>query len=150
MLGLIPYRGNTLPDLFKEMEEMTKGLWPEVMGRDLTTGWETEWAPRLDVVETEKSVEVKTELPGMTAKEVDITLDRGLLVIKGEKKEEKEEKDRYYHRVERRHGTFCRSVRLPGGVKEEKIEATFKDGVLTVVLPKVEAETKAVTHIEVH
>lgn len=150
MLGLIPYRENGLPGLFKEMGEITRGLWPEVGWRDLTTGGETEWAPRLDVTETEKTVEVKTELPGMTAKEVEVTLDRGLLVIKGEKKEEKEEKGRYYHRVERRHGTFCRSVRLPAEVKEENIEATFKDGVLTVTLPKVETATKAVTHIDVH
>ncbi|NTV14711.1 MAG: Hsp20/alpha crystallin family protein [Desulfobulbaceae bacterium] len=150
MLGLIPYRENRFPDLFKELEEVTRGLWPEVGWRGLTASEETEWAPRLDVTETDKTVEVKTELPGVTAKEVEVTLDRGLLVIKGEKKEEKEEKDRYYHRVERRHGTFCRSVRLPVEVKEEKIEATFKDGVLTVVLPKVETETKAVTHIEVH
>lgn len=150
MLGLIPYRQSGLPDVFREMEEMTKGFWPELALRDLTTGGEMEWAPRVDVTETEKNVEVKAELPGMERKDIDITLDRGLLVIKGEKREEKEEKNRYYHRVERRYGTFCRSVRLPAEVKEEKIEATFKDGVLTVTLPKVEAEIKKVTHIDVH
>lgn len=150
MLGLIPYRANGLPDLFKELEEVSKGLWPEVAWRDLTTGKELEWAPRLDVAETEATVEVKAELPGLEGKDIDITLDRGLLVIKGEKKEEKEEKGRYYHRVERRHGTFCRSVRLPAEVKEDKIEAAFRDGVLTVTLPKVESETKAVRHIDVN
>lgn len=150
MLGLIPYRENRLPDLFKELEEVTKGLWPELGWRDLTTGRELGWAPRLDVAETGTTVEVKAELPGLEAKDINITLDRGLLVIKGEKKEEKEEKGRYYHRVEMRRGEFCRSVRLPAEVKEEKIEATFKDGVLTVVLPKVETETKEVKHIEVH
>lgn len=150
MLGLIPYRRSGLPDVFKEMEEMTRGLWPEFGLSDLTTGVETEWAPRLDVIETEKTIEVKAELPGLERKEVEVTLDRGLLVIKGEKKEEKEEKGKYYHRVERRHGTFCRSVRLPAEVKPETIEATFKDGILTVTLPKVEAETRAVTHIDIH
>lgn len=150
MLGLIPYRKGGLPDVFREMEEIGKGFWPELGLLDLTTGGEMEWAPRLDVTETEKNVEVKAELPGMERKDIDITLDRGLLMIKGEKREEKEEKDRYYHRVERRYGTFCRSVRLPAEVKEEKIEATFKDGVLTVTLPKVETEIKKVTHIDVH
>lgn len=150
MLGLIPYRRSGLPDVFREIEEMNKRFWPELALRDLTTGEEMEWAPRLDVTETEKNVEVKAELPGMERKDIDITLDRGLLVIKGEKREEKEEKDRYYHRVERRYGTFCRSVQLPAEVKEEKIEATFKDGVLTVTLPKIESEIKKVTHIDVH
>jgi HSP20 family protein len=150
MLGLVPYRKTGLPDVFREMEELTKGFWPEFTSRDLTTGEGMEWAPMLDLTETEGNLEIKAELPGMERKDIDITLDRGLLVIKGEKKEEKEEKGRYYHRVERRYGTFCRSVRLPAEVKEEKIEATFKDGVLTVTLPKVESEIKKVTHIDVH
>jgi HSP20 family protein len=150
MLGLVPYRKSGLTDVFKEMEELSRGFWPELTLRDLTTGGEMEWAPRLDVTETEKNVEVKAELPGMERKDIEITLDRGLLMIKGEKKEEKEKKERYYHVVERRYGAFCRSVRLPAEVKEEKIEATFKDGVLTVTLPKVESEIKKITHIDVH
>lgn len=150
MLGLVPYRRSLVPDVFKEMEEMTRGFWPELVMRDLATGSEMGWMPRLDVTETEKNVEVKAELPGLERKDIDITLDRDLLVIKGEKKEEKEEKDRYYHRVERTYGTFCRSVRLPASVKDEKINATFKDGILTITLPKVETEVKKVTHIDVH
>jgi len=150
MLGLIPYKRGGLPDVFTEMEEMAKGLWPTLGWGDLTTGGETGWAPRLDVIETEKTIEVKTELPGVTAKDVDVTLDRDLLVVKGEKKEEKEEKGRYYHRVERRQGTFCRSVRLPAEVNAEGVEATFKDGILTVTLPKIAAETKEIKHINVH
>lgn len=150
MLGLIPYRRGGLPGVFREFEDAARGFWPELVFNDLTTGIETQWAPRLDVVETEKTVEVKAELPGLDKKDVEVTLDRGLLVIKGEKKEEKEEKGKYYHRVERHQGTFCRTVRLPAEVREEKIEASFKDGVLTVTLPKVEAETKVVTHIDVH
>jgi HSP20 family protein len=151
MLGLVPYRRRGgFPDVFKEMEELTREFLPEVAWHDIITGGEMEWAPRLDIIETEKNVEVKAELPGLERKDIDITLDRDLLVIKGEKKEEKEEKDRYYHRVERRYGTFCRSVRLPAKVKDEKIDATFKDGILTITLPKVETEVKKVTHIDVH
>jgi len=150
MLGLIPYRRGGFPDIFREMDELTRDFWPEVSLRDFTTGGELEWAPRLDITETEKNVEVKAELPGLERKDIDITLDRDLLVIKGEKKVEKEEKDRYYHRVERRYGSFCRSVRLPARVKDEKINAAFKDGILTITLPKVEAEVKKITHIDVH
>lgn len=150
MLGLIPYRENRLPEVFREMEELTGIFWPELTAGDLTTGEEVGWAPRLDLTETEANIEVKAELPGMERKDIAITLDRDLLLIKGEKKEEKEEKGRYYHRVERRYGTFCRSVRLPAKVTEEKINATFKDGVLTITLPKMETEVKKITNIEVH
>lgn len=151
MLGLTPYRRRVgLPDVFKEMEELTRDFLPETGWRNLLTGGEVEWTPRLDITETEKTVEVKAELPGLERKDIDITLDRDLLVIKGEKKVEKEEKDRYYHRVERRYGSFCRSVRLPAHVTEEKIDATFKDGILTITLPKVKSEVKKVTHIDVH
>lgn len=150
MLGLVPYRKSGSPDLFREMEELARGFWPEFALRDLTVGNEAGLVPRLDVTETDGSLEVKAELPGLEKKDIEITLDHGQLVIKGEKKEEKEEKGRYYHRVERRYGTFCRSVRLPAEVKEEKIEATFKDGILTVTLPKVETEVRNVTRIDVH
>ncbi len=150
MLGLVPYRRRGLfPDIFREMEDLSRDLWPEALMRDLTTGSETEWLPRLDITETDKTVEVKAELPGLESKDIDITLDRDLLVIKGEKKLEEEKKDRYYHRVERRYGAFCRSVRLPAVVKDEKIDATFKNGILTIVLPKVKEEVKKITHIDV-
>jgi HSP20 family protein len=151
MLGLIPFRRRGgLPDVFREMEDLTRDFLPEIGLSNLMTGGELEWAPRLDITETEKQVEVKAELPGLERKDIEITLDRDLLVIKGEKKVEKEEKDRYYHRVERRYGNFCRSVRLPARVKDEKIDATFKDGILTITLPKVESEVKKVTRIDVH
>lgn len=150
ILGLIPYRENEFPYVFRDIEELTKGFWPEYALRDLSAGNEIGLAPRLDVTETDGSLEVKAELPGMVKKDIEITLDHGMLVIKGEKKEKKEEKGRYYHRVERRYGTFCRSVRLPAEIKEDKIEATFKDGILTVTLPKVESEVRNVTRIDVH
>ena len=151
MLGLVPYRRRGLfPDIFREVEDLSRDFWPETLMRDLTTGGETEWLPRLDITETDKTVEVKAELPGLESKDIDITLDRDLLVIKGEKKQEEEKKDRYYHRVERRYGAFCRSVRLPALVEDKKIDASFKDGILTVVLPKVKEEVKKVTHIDVH
>ena len=150
MLDITPFRGTGTPDLFREMEQMAKHFWHDFPFRDIRTGVELEWAPRVDIVETEKTVEVKAELPGLEKKDIDITLDRDLLTIKGEKKLEKEEKGRHYHRIERNYGTFYRTMRLPVEVEPEKINAAFKDGVLTVTLPRAEGEKSGVKHIDVH
>jgi HSP20 family protein len=98
-----------------------------------------EWSPKVNVSETEKEVLVTAELPGIEEKDVEVTLDNGVLAIKGEKKAEKEEKNKNYHRIERSYGSFVRSIALPHEVEEEKVEATFKNGVLTVKLPKTPA-----------
>ena len=101
-----------------------------------------EWRPAMDVAETDNAVVVKAELPGLEAKDVEVSLNGDILTVKGEKKEEKEEKTKSFHRVERHYGSFERSIRLPAPVKPDKVEATFKNGVLTVELPKTE-ESKA-------
>lgn len=150
MLDLIPFRRTGSPDLFKEMEELTRHFWEGFPLRDPTIGEGVDWTPSLDITETGKTVEVRAELPGMERKDIDITLDGDMLVIKGEKKHETEEKDRSYHRVERSFGSFYRAVRLPNDVKTEEIDATFKDGVLTVNLPKVKGAAKKVTHVDIH
>jgi HSP20 family protein len=93
-------------------------------------------APAVDIVDTEKSYEITAELPGMDEKNVEVKFANGVLTIKGEKKEEKEENKKDYHLSERRYGSFQRSFTVPEGVDAEKIEATFKNGVLTVSLPK--------------
>ena len=103
---------------------------------------EGHWLPSVDVSETKNDVVVKAELPGMDPKEIDISLSDGSLVIKGEKKQEKEEKEENYHFIERSYGSFVRTVRLPREVKHDKVSATFKNGILKVVLPKSE-EAKA-------
>jgi HSP20 family protein len=97
--------------------------------------WEA-YSPRVDVVESEKEVKVTAELPGMVAQDVDLQLSHGVLTISGEKKREKEERGKNYTHVERSYGAFRRSVPLPGEVDSDKVEATFKRGVLTVTLPK--------------
>jgi HSP20 family protein len=97
------------------------------------------WVPRIDMAETKDTLTIKAELPGLEAKEVDVSLFRDTLTIKGEKKEEREERDEHYHLVERAHGSFTRTLHLPAAVDADKIEATFKHGVLTVTLPKTEA-----------
>lgn len=94
------------------------------------------WSPRVDVKEDEKALTVTAELPGVDQKDVSVELKDGVLSISGEKKAEKEEKNETYYRVERSYGSFCRSFYLDEKVDAEKIEAKFKDGVLTLTLPK--------------
>jgi len=94
------------------------------------------WRPVLDVSETPKQVVVKAELPGVDPKEIDISLHDNILTLRGERKQEKEEKDENYHRVERSYGAFVRSFRLPAEVESEKVDASYKDGVLTIKLKK--------------
>lgn len=92
--------------------------------------------PAVDLVEKEKEYEITAELPGIDAGNIDIKLANGVLTIKGEKKEEKEEKKKDYYLSERRFGSFQRAFQLPDGVVEDKIEANFDNGVLTIRLPK--------------
>jgi len=92
----------------------------------------------VDVCETEAAVEVRMDLPGVKADEIDIQMSDTFLTVTGHRTEEKEEKGKTYHRVERRHGTFARTVALPCCVNEAKVDAQYKDGVLKIMLPKTE------------
>lgn len=94
--------------------------------------------PSVDIVENDKDIQVSAELPGMTEKDVEVTLSGDLLTISGEKKDAREEKDKNYHRVERSYGAFRRSVTLPAAVNGDQVAASFNKGVLTITLPKVE------------
>jgi HSP20 family protein len=102
---------------------------------------EGEWAPSIDVAETDDEVVVTAELPGVKQEDVDITVAEDVLTLKGTKKEEKEIKKENYHRIERSYGSFQRSVSLPAGVQANEAKATYKNGVLHVTIPKAE-ETK--------
>ncbi len=99
---------------------------------------ETEFAPAFDVSETEKEVIVRVEVPGMDKKDITINLTDDILTVKGEKKHEKEHGDENYHSVERRFGAFSRTMRIPVDVEVGKVDATYKDGVLKITLPKSE------------
>jgi len=105
--------------------------------------------PALDVSETDDAVQVKAEVPGLSADDLDISVSGDTLTIRGEKKEEKEEKGKTLHRVERRYGTFERIVDLPCAIDSAKAKATYRDGVLTIELPKREEEKQKVRKIEV-
>jgi HSP20 family protein len=112
----------------------------EDFGRDL--GWrapataEMAMAPRIDVSETDNEIKLEAELPGVNEKDVEITFTDGRLTVKGEKKQEKEEKKKGYHMVERSYGSFARSIALPFEADPDKIKAKFANGVLTVTVPK--------------
>jgi HSP20 family protein len=105
--------------------------------------------PAVDVVESEKAYEITAELPGMDEKNIEVKVTDGRLTVKGEKQEEKEEKEKDYYLQERHYGSFERSFDLPESVDPDKIEASFKKGVLTVTLPKKAEAQKAAKKIEV-
>lgn len=104
-----------------------------------------EWAPLVDIAESEKEYIIKAELPEVKKEEVKVTVQEGVLTITGERKFEKEEKGKKYHRVERAYGSFIRSFTLPEDADPGKVNAEFKDGILTVHLTKSEkAKPKSV------
>jgi HSP20 family protein len=100
-------------------------------------------APAVDVAEKDKEYEITAELPGMDEKNIEVKLANNTLTIKGEKKEEKEEREKDYYLSERRYGSFTRSFQVPEGVDTAKIEATFAKGVLTLKLPKTAEAQKS-------
>jgi HSP20 family protein len=131
-------------DPFKEMEEFTHRLAPW-LGRESLRGNSqnenmtvTEWVPPVDITEDEKEYVITAELPDVKKENVKVTVENGHLVISGERKFEREEKDRKYHRIERSYGTFMRSFALPDVANAENVGADFKDGVLKVRIPKSE------------
>jgi len=106
-------------------------------------------APAVDMTESDKAYEVTAELPGMDEKDIEVKVVDGNLMIKGEKQQEKEEKQKDYYLHERRFGSFERRFQVPEGVDADKIEASFKKGVLTVTLPKKLEAQKPAKKIEV-
>lgn len=110
---------------------------------------EGEFLPALDLAETDNELVVKCEVPGLEPKDIDISLSDGMLTIKGEKKQEREEKEADYHLVERSYGAFTRSIQLPKEVQGEKISASYKNGVLKVTLPKSEEAKKKEIKVKV-
>ena len=96
------------------------------------------WTPAVDIAEQENEYLVKVELPGINKDDVKITVESNVLTVRGEKKQDQEVKEDNYHRVERTYGSFLRSFRLPSSVRADRIDAVYKDGILTVTLPKAE------------
>jgi HSP20 family protein len=163
MLGsLIPSRKRSLFPTFESRLPPSEGFsraiarmeeeMEDLMSRFFRLGEGWEWPaegfiPRVNLAETEGELEVTVDLPGLKPEEVKVELREGALWITGERKEEKEEKGKTYHRVERHYGEFRRAVPLPAGVEEAKIEAKFENGVLKITARKTEAAKPK--HIEV-
>lgn len=105
--------------------------------------------PSVDVTEDDKAFRIAAEMPGMDEDDIEVTLSDGVLRLKGEKKEEKEERDENYYLSERRYGSFERSFRLPDSIDQDRIEANLKNGVLTITLPKTAEARMAARKIEV-
>jgi len=139
---------------FRELERMRREmdhLWDSFFeGRPRRKIEELgEWGPSLDLSETKNDLIVKAEIPGIDPKDIDISLNKDVLTIKGEKRRETEEKEENYHFIERNYGAFARSIRLPREVQNEKINASYKNGVLRVTLPKSEEAKKKEIKIKV-
>jgi len=114
-------------------DDFTRG-WP-------TMGWPTagrtaELMPSMDVAETDKEIEITAELPGLEEKDVQVNVADNVLTIKGEKKSEKEQKDKNYRMFERSYGSFSRTLELPAGINPDNIKASLVNGVLKVTVPK--------------
>ncbi len=129
---------------WREIEDMFE-RYTKALGHQRSGGQELiatgEWAPRVDIAETEKEFTIKAEIPEVNKDDVTVTVDNGVLTIKGERKKEKEEKGKKYHRIERYYGSFIRSFTLPDNVDESNIKASFKEGMLNINIQKTK-ETK--------
>jgi len=133
-------------DPFRELEEMSDRLnrmitrpgtaQTAAQGKEVMTV--ADWAPTVDISETEAEYAIKAELPEVKKEDVKVTVEDGVLTLQGERKQEKEEKGKKYHRIERSYGRFVRSFTLPDSVDESKVKAEYTDGVLHLHLPKSE------------
>lgn len=156
---MLPIRRTTtsLWDPFREMEELSNRLNRSLgFGRMFGNGGETEalsqedWYPACDVSETEKEYRVRAEIPRVDRKDVHVTLDNGVLTIQGTRKETKEEKGEKFHRRELAYGNFVRRFTLPPDADEKKIDASFKDGVLSVTIPRSASKEPRAKEIDIH
>jgi len=150
-MNLIRYEPKAMNfPLFREMEEMSDrlnrlfGTWTRPLGTKDEPLTVSDWTPSVDIQETENEYLVKAELPEIKREDVKVTVENGVLTLQGERKQEKEEKGKKFHRIERSYGSFVRSFRLPDDVDESAVKAEFKDGMLNVTLPKsAQAKTKS-------
>jgi len=146
-MAMVPWRKREDWDPFRELENLHRNMnllfdsslarWPDT-DKNLIGGFE--WGPSVDVQDKKDKILVKAELPGLEKDDVEISLENNTLILKGEKKkeEEKEDKDEKYYCRECLYGKFQRAITLPAEVKEDEVEASYKNGVLKIILPKKE------------
>jgi len=137
-------------DPFNDMVQFRDevGRWFDALDKKKKGQKTAVWAPDVDIKETDSEIRIKADLPGMKKEDIDISVDEDQLVIKGERREEKEEKDKDYVRVERNYGSFYRSFNIGVPVKSDQVKASYKEGVLELVLPKAEAKKPKKIKIE--
>jgi HSP20 family protein len=139
-LGLNRFPFRELTQIDREMED----LFGRFFGSEprLRQGVELlEWSPAIDVIDRKEELLLRADLPGLTEKDIEITVEEGTLRLRGQRTEEKETKEEDYCYAERWSGSFSRVMRLPAGIDAEKVDATFKNGVLEVHLPKTKEAT---------
>ncbi len=139
---LLSFRRNIdklFEDFMDDFGSMKLSAWP----------LQKNFLPDIDVSENDKAIQVTAELPGMTEKDVEVSLHDNVLTVKGEKKHEEEKKEHNYHCIERRYGSFHRTIPLPEEVETDKIDASFKNGILNILIPKKEGQIEKAKKIEI-
>ena len=139
-MNLVKQNSNNVRPLTRFQEEMNDllgGFFRDWARPGLTSAYGG-WWPSIDVSEQDDRISVKAELPGVKSEDVEVSVHDGMLTIEGEKKEECDDKGEGHYHCERRYGAFRRDIQLPSGVDTDKVEATCRDGVLTVTVPKTE------------
>jgi HSP20 family protein len=144
--SLFGREGDSLGSLFREVEK----TFEDFSRRTPLAGFaQNEFGPKIDVSESKDAIDVTAELPGVDEKEVEVTLADGMLTIKGEKKVERDQKEKNWHVVERSYGSFSRAIALPFDPDPGKVEAQFEKGVLRVRVPKPAEIAKKERKIEI-
>jgi len=124
---------------FREMEDLMTRFY-RLPVRAQPAGTDAEWAPVVDITESDKEYLVKADLPGVKKEDVKLDVANGVLTLSGERSTQKEDKGEKYHRIERTYGRFSRSFSVPEDVRIEQIRADSKDGVISVHLPRIEVK----------
>lgn len=134
MSGLILWKNQEINKLRKDIDRLFDRLWDD-FGMPLSTRVERE-KPHIDLSETEESLIIRAEVPGINPEDLEISITENILTIKGEMKQVNKEESGDYHRMERRYGYFSRTLRLPCKIVADDVQATYKTGVLNIVMPK--------------
>ena len=153
-MNIVPFKARTTGlDLFEDFDDIQREMnrffdlnWPHAIKKG---NGGTLRAPAVDIIDEKDQIRVKADLPGMKKEDIEVSADNNALTIKGEKKEEKEVKEKDYVRSERYYGAFHRSFILPAGVDAQKVNATYKEGVLEILLPKKEEAKSKQTKVEI-
>lgn len=147
MTGLIIWKNQEMNRLRRDMDRIFSRMWSS-FGIRLLPG-EAAGVPSIDLFESEDTLMVKAELPGINPEDLDISIIGTTLTVSGVKREEAVQRSAYHHKVEKRFGSFSRSVRLPCRVRIEDIKATYEKGVLQIIMPKLELEDSRKVRVKI-